>query len=141
MEIEKQMRELYSEIEAKTIPTLPLWMRLNVFANKLSKVVSDGITDDQINWDYVNEMCTKNLDIFDYNMYRTVKTVEEFMEQRSIVIGASLGITAWHKHKCKDCGEEFYMDFNEVHFFQEKGLNLPKRCKVCRDKRKTNATK
>ena len=141
MGIESKMRELYNEIDAKTIPTLPLWMRLNVFANKLSKAVSDGVTDDQINWDYINEMCTKDLDIFDYNMYHAVKTVDEFIEQRSIVIEASLGIIAWHKHKCKDCGEEFYMDFNEVDFYQRKGLNLPKRCKACREKRKNNTTK
>ena len=39
--------------------------------------------------------------------------------------------------KCMDCGEEFLFTANEQKFYQEKGFtNEPKRCKVCRDKRK-----
>jgi hypothetical protein len=81
-------------------------------------------------------MCTKDLNPFDYNMYEPVDTVERFQKQRFDVIAASEGIGPWHKHKCKDCGNEFFMDYSEVHFFEKKELNLPKRCKECRNKRK-----
>lgn len=39
--------------------------------------------------------------------------------------------------QCVDCGEEFTFTAGEQAFYKEKGLdNEPKRCKVCRDKRK-----
>lgn len=38
--------------------------------------------------------------------------------------------------KCKDCGEEFFIADDERKFFESKGLHLPKRCSVCRNKRK-----
>lgn len=39
--------------------------------------------------------------------------------------------------QCIDCGNEFTFTAGEQEFYKEKGLdNEPKRCKVCRDKRK-----
>lgn len=39
---------------------------------------------------------------------------------------------------CKDCGNEFIFTAGEQNFYKEKGLdNEPKRCKSCRDKRKS----
>lgn len=39
---------------------------------------------------------------------------------------------------CKDCGEEFVFTVNEQKFYAEKGFtNEPARCKVCRDKKKS----
>ena len=37
--------------------------------------------------------------------------------------------------KCKDCGEEFVITEGEQKFYKERNLNLPKRCKNCRQKR------
>lgn len=37
---------------------------------------------------------------------------------------------------CKDCGEEFTIKVGEQKFYEEKGLQLPVRCKSCRDVRK-----
>lgn len=37
---------------------------------------------------------------------------------------------------CKDCGKEFELSPNEQAFFLSKNLQLPKRCKECRRKRK-----
>lgn len=38
---------------------------------------------------------------------------------------------------CTDCGTEFTFSAREQEFYAEKGFtNEPKRCKVCRDKRK-----
>lgn len=38
---------------------------------------------------------------------------------------------------CEDCGENFIFTVREQEFYEEKGFtNEPKRCKVCRDKKK-----
>jgi len=40
---------------------------------------------------------------------------------------------------CVECGEEFVFTKNEQAFYSERGFtNEPKRCKNCRDKRKTS---
>lgn len=39
--------------------------------------------------------------------------------------------------KCVDCGAEFIFSARDQEFYAEKGFtNEPKRCKVCRDKKK-----
>lgn len=38
------------------------------------------------------------------------------------------------KIKCVQCGREFELSQNEIDFYRSKGLDLPKRCKSCRDK-------
>ena len=38
---------------------------------------------------------------------------------------------------CKDCGKEFGMLQDEVDFFKKKNLQMPLRCKNCRNLRKT----
>ena len=41
--------------------------------------------------------------------------------------------------KCADCGQDFIFSKNEQAFYAERGFtNEPKRCKNCRDKRKTS---
>ena len=38
--------------------------------------------------------------------------------------------------KCKDCGNFFLIDKDEKEWYTNKGLNIPKRCGICRDNRK-----
>ena len=135
-ETNKKMLELFSQIEKETIPKMPLWMRMNYFSNKVSEALNRGYENKDINWKHINEMCSQNLDIFDYNMYEDVYSLEDFEEQRFNIICATEGIHTWQKHKCKDCESNFYMFHKEVMFFEEKGLSLPKRCPECRKKRK-----
>lgn len=40
------------------------------------------------------------------------------------------------KRKCKQCGEEFTLTDSEIKFYNDKDLNLPKRCSECRKKNK-----
>jgi len=40
------------------------------------------------------------------------------------------------RYICKDCGNMFDISKGEEEFFRSKGLELPKRCKDCRDKKK-----
>ena len=42
--------------------------------------------------------------------------------------------------KCIECGAEFFTE-GERNFYNSKGLNIPKRCKVCRDKKKKSYEK
>lgn len=37
---------------------------------------------------------------------------------------------------CCDCGAEFTITEGEVEFYSSKGMQLPRRCKECRAKRK-----
>ena len=38
------------------------------------------------------------------------------------------------KIRCVQCGKVFELSQNEIDFYYSKGLDLPKRCKSCRDK-------
>jgi len=38
------------------------------------------------------------------------------------------------KITCSQCGKTFELTQNEINFYYSKGLDLPKRCKSCRDK-------
>lgn len=42
------------------------------------------------------------------------------------------------KRTCKQCGKEFFISQSEINFYKEKNLNIPKRCKECREKNKTD---
>lgn len=44
------------------------------------------------------------------------------------------------KKTCKACGKEFELSQGEIQFYKSKNLELPKRCKECRDKNKVNRT-
>ena len=135
-ETKRRVSELIREMQTEAIKKFPLWMRLNYFANQMAGALEKGYKEDDFDWERINTMCATDLDQFDYNMYKPVQTVSEFESQRFDIICASEGVGPWHKHKCKDCGEEFYMNYTEVAFYQKKELNLPKRCKECREKRK-----
>lgn len=40
---------------------------------------------------------------------------------------------------CSDCGKTFTLEAGEIHFYESKGLALPKRCAECRKARKLQA--
>lgn len=138
-ETNRKVSELFQEIEENAIRKMPLWMRMNYYNNKLSKAINEGHKDEEVKWGYINEMLIKDLSIFDYNMFKPVYSFEGFSILRFDIISASEGIGPWHKHKCKDCGEDFYMTINEVMFYRDKELQLPKRCKECREKRRSGS--
>jgi hypothetical protein len=41
------------------------------------------------------------------------------------------------KRTCKQCGKEFELTEGEISFYESKGLDLPKRCKECREVNKS----
>ena len=136
VETNRKMRELYASVEDEFLRTRPLWMRLNLLANKVGNALSQGHTGADINWSKINKYLTENVDEYEFNCFDTIKCPDDLFEVRAECIGASVGMGIWQKHTCKDCGETFYMTFNEVEFFKNKELHVPKRCKKCRDKRK-----
>ena len=135
-ETNKKISILLKQVEEETLNKMPLWMKMNYFVNKIVQAFNRGAKNEDIKWDYINEKCSKNLDIFDYNMYENVYTLKDFEEQRFNIICATEGMSTWHKHKCKNCESNFYMCYKEVQFFKDKGLSLPKRCPECRKKKK-----
>lgn len=44
------------------------------------------------------------------------------------------------KQACKQCGKEFELTQGEISFYESKGLDLPKRCKECREVNKGGKT-
>ncbi len=42
------------------------------------------------------------------------------------------------KKTCKQCGKEFELTSGEIKFYKSKNLNLPSRCKECREENKKN---
>lgn len=88
-ETNRKVSEMFREIEEDAIRKMPLWMRMNFYGNKLSKAINDGHTDEDVKWDYINEMLTKDLSVFDYNMFEPVHSFEEFGNLRFDVISAS----------------------------------------------------
>ena len=41
---------------------------------------------------------------------------------------------------CKQCGKEFELSNSEMEFYKSKNLELPKRCKECREHNKRNGS-
>lgn len=45
------------------------------------------------------------------------------------------------ERKCVQCGRNFTLEDSEIEFYKKKNLNLPKRCKHCRNRNKNNNRK
>lgn len=138
-QLNEKMREIFTQCERDTLKKMPMWMRYNYILNQLGKAMQQGHTEDDINWDAVNERLYTDILPYDNTMYKHVSTLDELRSAREQCIEASVLDMAWHKGRCKDCHQEFIMSHNEVQFFSKKELTLPKRCKCCRDKRKAGS--
>ena len=44
-----------------------------------------------------------------------------------------------YRDTCIDCGDDFYLREGEYNFYENKGLDLPKRCKSCRELKKQSS--
>lgn len=130
------IRNLFAEAQRNALNKMPMWMRYNYVLNQLNKAFENGYTEADINWDAVNEQLYTNILLYDNTIYKKVTTLDELRSAREQCIGASVLNMAWHKARCKDCHQEFTMSHDEVQFYSKKELNLPRRCKCCRDKRK-----
>lgn len=51
-------------------------------------------------------------------------------------INDDLAAGRWLIHKCKDCGDYFLISEDEQIWFEDRNMSYPRRCRLCRDKRK-----
>jgi hypothetical protein len=124
--LDKAMHEMQMDIFSK----MPVWAKFNFFCN-----ITTSKSDDEIDWDKVNKILDENKDEYSFNIYETIKNKQQLIETRINCITAQCGLGAWIKGTCKDCGEIFYLGFDEVEFFRNNNLRVPKRCHKCRDKK------
>lgn len=123
----------------ESLKCLPLVFRLNYLMNSFIGKENEN-ADELIDWDLVNEIITTNIEEFDYQFGRKVNSYEELKNLRIEVDLAYSDLQHWRASKCKDCHEDFNMNFGEVLYFVEKGMKLPKRCPACRKARKEGNT-
>jgi hypothetical protein len=134
-EANAKVQEWFDSIQDKFLRSLPIWARLGVLSNKVANAHAHGCTDEDIDWDKINNYLTTNVDPYDFNCFDKITSSDELFRVNSHARTASI-LGAWHKGTCKDCGKTFYMTYDEVCFFEKKELPLPKRCKPCRMVRK-----
>ena len=135
----KEASKVIQDIQMKAILTSPMWMRLNWMCNSINSLIKNGRTESDIDWNKVNEILTTHVNEYDFNFFKRIETIEQLVWTASSCQAASIcGEEFWQEHKCKDCGEWFVMTYNEVEFYRNKELHIPKRCKACRSKRKAS---
>lgn len=122
----------------KVLFSSPMWMRLNYLCNTIGSALKHGFTDADVDWDKINGILTTNVNEYDFNAFWRIETHERLLWESSLCQSAPLSNDIWQKHTCKDCGEPFLMTYNEVQFYENRSLHIPKRCKACREKRKAN---
>ncbi len=132
----EKVREMFQSIQDEFLRTKPMFMRLNLITNMVSKAKNEGKKNEDIDWNKVNEYITTNVGEYDFNDFDRIESFDDLFGTTMHCHEASILNTSWRKGKCKDCGAEFKMSYNEVRFYEEKGLQLPKRCKQCRDLRR-----
>lgn len=138
--INDAMALIREEID-KTLLSMPMWMRLNYLLNSVGNALKQGLTDADVNWDKINKILTTNVNEYDFNAFGRIETSEQLLWESARCRSASICDDIWQEHICKDCGKEFFMTYNEVHFYESKNLHVPKRCKACREKRKVGNAK
>ena len=123
---------------------LPLLMRVNYFCNKFSDANIENVvlTEDQIDWKYINEALSSNIGEDDYNATSLeVNSIKELRELKTNISLALSDIQPYIIRTCKSCKEKFTMNFGEVYYFASNDLAVPKRCHKCRKTRKNNNNK
>ena len=109
--------------------TLPIWMRCNILARQL-----EGLSNEEINWDMVNEILSYQNKRLDFNDFEKVSSLEEFDKVRFRAITAEVPEfnEPYYRKVCKTCGETFTLTRGELNYFQKKNLHIPGRCYACR---------
>jgi hypothetical protein len=54
-------------------------------------------------------------------------------EPEPVAIGTPLELVEF---VCKECGEEFHLTTDHIEWFEARGINVPKRCQPCRERRR-----
>lgn len=134
-DIVKKSSEIIAEAQSRILSTMPMWIRLGFLCNILINAQKNGIKEEDILWDKINNLLSQNVKEYDFNCFDKIQSYDEaFQACENSRTGQFVG--PWRKERCKDCGKIFYMTFSEVEFFEGKELKIPKRCTACRKRRK-----
>ena len=111
------------------VKEMPVWMRCNYLARQMQ-----GLKDEQINWDKINEILAYQNEDLDFNDFEPVHSIEEFENVRSCAITAEVPEfnEPYYRKTCKACGDKFTLTKGELIFFKKKGLKIPGKCYYCR---------
>lgn len=108
----------------------------------LRSLRNSGATEEDIDWEKVNDILLCNINQYDFNIIDPVKSLADLNDIQDRIDSASLiaGLP-WRRCKCKECKKLFYMCEQEVEFYKNKKLDTPKRCPACRKARKAKNLK
>ena len=103
----------------------------------LRSLRNSGATEEDIDWEKVNDILLCNINQYDFNIIDPVKSLADLNDIQDRINSASLlpGLP-WRRCKCKECKKLFYMCEQEAEFYKNKKLDTPKRCPACRKARK-----
>lgn len=135
--VHKAMNAMTEEVLTKA----PVWMRINMLSHKIAHAKEKEIPESDIDWNKVNHYLTVNTNPADFNNFDPISSYETFYDAASASQMAGVDLIPWRREVCKDCGATFYLYQREIQYYLEKDLNLPKRCKDCRDYKRQNGTK
>ncbi len=105
---------------------------------KINFLLISLINKKNINWDVINRFLLNNLNPYDYNDFKRIKSYEDLYSLKMNCASAMNNNGAWRKVKCKTCHKEFYMSKKEVDSLRK--APFPLRCKNCQEKINKNNT-
>lgn len=137
-EVLQEVQKSFAKVQDDALLNMPMWMRLNWALNTVGQIYNQRPElVSSIDWDKVNRLLAENVSEYDFNlMDAPIQSLDELCHARESCIQASVLGGSWQRHVCKDCGHTFFMDYNEVMFFERNQLRVPKRCPECRAARK-----
>lgn len=108
----------------------------------LHSLRNSGATEENIDWEKVNDILLCNINQYDFNIIDPVYSLADLCDIQDRLNSASLlPRLPWRRCKCKECKKLFYMSIGEVEFYEKKKLDTPKRCPGCRKARKVKNQK
>lgn len=131
----KEYREFQIKFQKEVFSKMSTWEVITVLQAQISKM-----NPQDVNWDRVNEFI-RSSGTYDY-CYNVIEpqfhSLDEMVvwQEQNLMAGIDSHYYPYREIKCKDCGETFYLTSDEVDWFINKGLSIPKRCKKCRCNKK-----
>lgn len=135
---EEELGKAFRSLHVGALKSMSLPVRVNSIWQMTEKGLSEAtIAEKDINWDMVNDLLFADKDVHLFNVIEQVNNIEDLSSLWFHLIQASTGdLAPWRKETCKSCREVFYLYWGEIEYFLRHNLYLPKRCKLCRDKRR-----
>lgn len=127
----KEINRATAELFESAFEGLPMWASAGYLYN-----ISRGKGDENIDWARVNTLLNNNKSKYDFNAFDEITSCEDLRNLVCRINESGILDGAWQRVTCKVCGKKFTLSHDEVMFFRDHGLEVPKRCLVCRGKAK-----